>query len=82
MSNIFDDTLKVKGQYSQKRVMTFASFFSALIYGFIPVLIRGFDVKEFVFLGFLGAGGFSMYRTQKKNENEKGGDGEINNDTE
>jgi hypothetical protein len=65
---ILKDTLMVNGKWSQKRLMTFTSFFSALIYSFVPAFIT-FEVKEFVFLGFLGAGGFSLFRTQKTNEN-------------
>jgi hypothetical protein len=49
--------------------MTFSSFFIATIYAFLPLFNSKFDVKEFVFLGFLGAGGFSLFRTQKINEN-------------
>jgi len=67
------DTLTVNGKWSQKRLMTFSSFFIATVYAFLPLAQVGFDVKEFVFLGFLGAGGFSLFRTQKTNEN-------INND--
>ena len=66
---LIDDTAKVNGKYSQKRVMTYLSFFSAFFYAIIPIFIITFDVKEFVVLGFLGAGGFSMFRTQKVNEN-------------
>ena len=66
---IINDTTKVKGKFSQKRVMTYLSFFSAFFYAIIPIFIITFDVKEFVVLGFLGAGGFSMFRTQKANEN-------------
>lgn len=69
------DTLTVNGKWSQKRLMTFSSFFTATVYAFLPMFDNKFDVKEFVFLGFLGAGGFSLFRTQKTNEN-------LNNDTE
>lgn len=55
--------------------MTFSSFFIATIYAFVPVWIPDFEVKEFVFIGFLGAGGWSLFRTQKPNEN-------INNENE
>ena len=34
-----------------------------------PLFVTTFDVKEFVFIGFIGAGSWSLYRTQKKNEN-------------
>ena len=67
---ILTDTLKVNGKWSQKRLMTFSSFFVATIYAFLPAFIYAFDVKEFVFLGFLGVGGFTLYRIQKKNENK------------
>jgi len=73
---ILIDTLQVSGRWSQKRIMTFSSFMSAFIYGFMPILKSDFEVKEFVFLGFLGAGGFSLFRTQKVNENNT-----DNNDT-
>lgn len=67
---IINDTLKSSnGSWSQKRLLTFSSFFVATLYAFMPIFQSGFDVKEFVFLGFLGVGGFSIYRTQKLNEN-------------
>jgi cbb3-type cytochrome oxidase subunit 3 len=66
---LLTDTLKSNGKWSQKRLMTFSSFFIASIYAFMPFVDNKFEVKEFVFLGFLGAGGFSLFRTQKKNEN-------------
>jgi hypothetical protein len=66
---ILKDTLTSNGKWSQKRLMTFSSFFIASIYAFMPLVDDKFDVKEFVFLGFLGAGGFSLFRTQKKNDN-------------
>lgn len=68
---ILTDTLTSNGKWSQKRLMTFSSFFVATIYAFMPMFDNKFDVKEFVFLGFLGAGGFSLFRTQKQNENIK-----------
>jgi len=72
---LINDTLKSKGIWSQKRLMTFSSFFIAVIYGFLPIFDKTFEVKEFVFLGFLGAGGFSLFRTQKANENIQYNDG-------
>lgn len=66
---ILKDTLISNGKWSQKRLMTFSSFFIATIYAFLPLFNSKFEVKEFVFLGFLGAGGFSLFRTQKINEN-------------
>jgi hypothetical protein len=49
--------------------MTFSSFWIATIYAFTPVFYREFETHEFVFLGFLAAGGFSLFRTQKANQN-------------
>ena len=66
---IIKDTLQNKSKWSQKRIMTFSTFFIATIYAFLPLVKDGFDVKEFVFIGFMTAGGFSLYRTQKTNEN-------------
>jgi hypothetical protein len=66
---ILKDTLQSNGRWSQKRLMTFSSFFIAVIYAFVPLVRPDFEVKEFVFLGILASGGFSLYRTQKTNEN-------------
>lgn len=74
MIDLINDTLKNNNKWSQKRLLTFSSFFVATIYAVIPIFIPTFEVKEFVFLGFLGIGGFSTYRIQKTNEN-------INNNT-
>lgn len=70
MKKLIKDTLQSNGTWSQKRIMTILSFITATVYGFIPVFLPKFDVKEFVFLGFLGLGGFTIYRTQKPNENK------------
>ena len=69
MIKLLYDTLQVNGKWSQKRLMTFSSFFISTAYAFLPMIDSKFDVKEFVFLGFLGAGGFSLFRTQKVNDN-------------
>lgn len=69
MIQLINDTLKVNGKWSQKRLLTFSSFWVAVVYAYIPVFIPTFVVNEFVFMGFLGAGGWSLLRTQKKNEN-------------
>ena len=66
---LIDDTLKVNGRYSQRRIKALLYAFISVIYPFIPMFIDNFDVKEFVFLGFLGAGGFALYATLQKNKN-------------
>jgi hypothetical protein len=67
--NIFIITLG-KGDY----ILIFSAFF----YAFTPLVNPKFDVKEFVFLGFLAVGGFSIYRQQKRNENINTNDTENN----
>ncbi len=66
---LITDTLQVNGKWSQKRIMAFSSFWVATIYAFIPAFVIGFDVKEFVFLGFIGGGAYAIFRAQKPNEN-------------
>ena len=66
---LIKDTLMVNSKWSQKRIMAFTSFWVAVIYAFIPAFKPEFDVKEFVFLGFIGGGAYAIYRVQRKNEN-------------
>ena len=66
---LITDTLQVNGKWSQKRIMAFTSFWVATIYAFTPAFVVGFDVKEFVFLGFIGGGAYAIFRAQKQNEN-------------
>jgi len=77
---ILSDTLTVNGKYSAKRLQTFSAFWIAVVYAFSPIIIHIitsifnlepfiFEVKEFVFVGFIAGGGWSLYRTQKQNEN-------------
>jgi hypothetical protein len=66
---IIYDTLQFKGRWSQKRIMTFTAFWVATAYAFTPLFVKDFDVKEFVFLGFIGAGGWSVYQTKKNSIN-------------
>ncbi len=65
MANIWSDTMKPKGKYEQKRVMTFSGFFAGVIYAFIPIFIPEFDVKDFVFIAFLGLAGGSSFLSLK-----------------
>jgi len=71
MKKIMLDTLTINGRYSQKRILAFSSFIVATIYAFMPLIVKAFDVKEFVFAGFLAIGGFTIFRIQKTNENER-----------
>lgn len=82
MNKILEDTLKINGRWSQKRIMAFSSFWVATIYAFIPAFVIGFDVKEFVFLGFIGGGAYAIFRAQKPNENNpyNYNDNSLNND--
>lgn len=69
---LLNDTIQVNGKYSQKRILTYLSFISSFLYGFIPIFDKTFETKEFIFLGFLGMGSFSLFRTQKLNDNKNG----------
>jgi hypothetical protein len=67
MANIWNDTMKPKGKYEQKRVMVFSGFFSGLAYAFVPILYPNFEVKDFVFISFMGlAGGVSFLSLKDK----------------
>ena len=59
--------------------MAFTSFWVATIYAFIPAFVIGFDVKEFVFLGFIGGGAYAIFRAQKPNESNPYDNTYINN---
>jgi len=67
MANIWNDTMKPKGKYEQKRIMIFSGFFSGLAYAFTPIFFPAFDVKDFVFISFMGlAGGVSFLSLKDK----------------
>jgi hypothetical protein len=67
MANIWNDTMKPKGKYEQKRIMVFSGFFSGLIYAFTPIFFPAFEVKDFVFISFMGlAGGVSFLSLKDK----------------
>lgn len=68
-TKIFKDTLMPKGRFEIHRVGTFSAFWVAVLYAFSPLLFPNFVVLEFVFIGFIGGGGWSLLRTKKKDEN-------------
>jgi hypothetical protein len=68
ITDLINDTLRPKGKFEQKRVNTFSAFWSALCYAFLPAFIPAFEVKEFVFLGFLAIGGYSILNIRKEKE--------------
>jgi len=57
---IVNDTLRPKGKYEMKRIAAFISFHFAVIYAFIPMFWIAFEVKEFVFWGFLAYSGTAI----------------------
>ena len=65
---LIKDTMMINGRWSQKRIMVFSSFWVATIYAFVPIFAPAFDVKEFVFLGFIGGGAYAVFRAQKPDE--------------
>ena len=58
---IWNDTLRPKGSYEQKRVMSFSSFFLGSIYAFIPIVVPNFEVKDFVVWAFFSLAGGSAF---------------------
>ncbi len=53
MNKFISDLLKVKDKWSFKRVTALYVLNIAIGYAFIPIFIKSFDVKEFVFWGFI-----------------------------
>jgi hypothetical protein len=53
MKKIINDTLKPNGKWSIKRLGAFTSFWAAIIYAFLPLCGKQFEVHEFVFVGLL-----------------------------
>ena len=66
--DLINDTLRPKGKFEHKRIQSVSSFYGALMYAFLPAIIPTFEVKEFVFLGFLAVGGYSVYNIRKEKE--------------
>ena len=46
MIGLINDTLKANNKWSQKRLMTFSSFFVASIYAFIPIFLPNFELLK------------------------------------
>jgi hypothetical protein len=68
LKDLINDTLRPKGKFEHKRIQSVSSFYGALIYAFLPSFIPTFEVKEFVFIGFLAVGGYSVYNIRKEKE--------------
>jgi hypothetical protein len=52
VKKLIDDTVKVNGKYSIKRIGAFTSFWLSVIYAMLPLAVT-FEVHEFVFVGLL-----------------------------
>lgn len=70
---IIDDTLKVNGKWSIKRLAGVSGFYFAVIYAFMPTKFPMFVVHEFVFWGFItfGASAIGMTVWNKKIDKTK-----------
>lgn len=68
-----DDTLKVNGKYSIKRLAVITAFYVGVCYAFMPLWKPLFVVHEFVFWGFITFSGTGLGMTvwNKKIDNEK-----------
>jgi hypothetical protein len=55
---IIDETLKnpKTGEWSRKNITSMASFVSAIVYAFVGLFFN-YEVKEFIFIGFLSLTG-------------------------
>lgn len=53
MRKFLADILKEHGKWSFKRTTALYVLNVAIIYAFLPLLMLNFDVKEFVFWGFI-----------------------------
>lgn len=65
---LINDTLKVNGKWSIKRLAGISGFYFAVVYAFIPIWLPMFVVHEFVFWGFItfGASAIGMTVWNKK----------------
>lgn len=50
---ILNDTLKHKGKWSRKSIVTFIAFNGALVYEMVLPIMFGIETKEYVFEGLL-----------------------------
>jgi hypothetical protein len=68
MVKLLNDTLKVNGKWSIKRLAGISGFYFAVVYAFIPIFLPMFVVHEFVFWGFItfGASAIGMTVWNKK----------------
>lgn len=73
MKKIIKDLLVTRGKWSFKRVTGIFTLLISILYAFIPSLLIVFEVKEFVFLGFLSYSATMMGMTlwQKKNVDQE-----------
>ncbi len=53
MKKFIGDLLKTAGKWSFKRVTALYVLNIAIAYAFLPILLKDFNVQEFVFWGFL-----------------------------
>jgi hypothetical protein len=83
---IINDTLKVKGKWAHKRVLSFVSFHVGVAYAFTPAIYPEFEVHEFVVLCFFGlsAGclGIDLQQKIKVQEDDSYIGTQINNNNE
>lgn len=70
---LINDTLKVNGKWSIKRLAGISGFYFSVVYAFVPIWFPSFVVHEFVFWGFItfGASAIGMTVWNKKIDKEK-----------
>jgi hypothetical protein len=73
MNKLINETLKVNGKWSIKRIAGISGFYAGIFYAFMPIFVKSFQVFEFVFIGFLSFGataiGMTVWNKYKNPEN-------------
>ena len=86
MGKFINDILKTNGKWSFKRVTALFVLFVSIVYAFLKVFIKDFEVLEFVFWGFITYSGtmVGMVLRQKISDpsqyNDKGVNNQYTND--
>jgi hypothetical protein len=71
MKKFLEDILKERGKWSFKRTTALYLLNIAILYAFLPLWMLNFDVKEFVFWGFITYSGTMVGMTLKQKLSEK-----------
>lgn len=79
---LLNDLFQTNGKWSFKRVTAFYVLQFSIAYAFLPIFIKNFDVKEFVFWGFLTYSGSMIGMVLAQKHLEYKNKANENNETE